>query len=142
MVRVLHIHYYDNLFAEIEVARLESSAEEAAAQCQETIIILQEDRLCLVLGDQTKYIKDSDRTLYSFEIVTKVTPSPIDPRTLSDNEKIDLLNNPDFMLSDEDFQKVPWSISEAYRNLKRLNPDKKEFFLSSSSYRIEEVETN
>lgn len=100
---------------------------------------MREDYIQL-LAQEDKEITDTDRVLYGFEIVTKETPPPIDPRRLSQKEKLDLLFNPDYMLEEDDFQKVTWTISEAFQWLKNLNPDEDEFLLSSSAYRVEKVE--
>lgn len=141
MKRVLYTNYFNQLYAQIEIVRVDASAteEEALACCKDTIIVLRQDHLCLFIGDQIKIIRDSDHDMYSFEFVTKKTPYPIDPRSLN-REKIEaLFENPDYMLTSDDFEKVSWSISEAYQKLRETYPNKKEFLLSSSDYRIEEL---
>ncbi|MEK8210506.1 hypothetical protein NST41_33475 [Paenibacillus sp. FSL L8-0696] len=140
MWRVIHFNYYDDLFVEVVVGEADNcTEEEAAARFQGTIMVLREDYIQL-LAQEGKLITDTDRVLYGFEIVTKETPPPIDPRRLSQKEKLDLLFNPDYMLEEDDFQKVTWTISEAFQWLKNLNPDEDEFLLSSSAYRVEKVE--
>lgn len=75
--------------------------------------------------------------MYSFEIVIRNQPPPINSRTLSHQQILELLEDPAYMLKEEDMRKVPWSISQAYQWLKQSEPSRKEFVLSSSAYRIE-----
>lgn len=141
MKRVLYTNYFNQLFAEIEIVRVDArvTEEEALACCKDIIIVLRKDHLCVFIGEQIKIIRDSDRHQYSFEVVTKKTPPPIDPRYLNRDEIDTLFNNPDYMLTGDDYERVSWTISEAYQKLKTTYPNKMEFLLSSAAYRIEEL---
>ncbi|MET1174566.1 hypothetical protein [Paenibacillus amylolyticus] len=139
MKRVLHTNYYDNLLAEVEVARvaIDVTDQEAANRFENTIIILRTDHIVVLSDFKETIITDGDSELYSFEIVIKNQPPPIDPRTLSHQQILELLEDPAYMLKEEDMRKVPWSISQAYQWLKQNDPSRIEFVLSASAYRVE-----
>ncbi|MNW32181.1 hypothetical protein D3C74_91180 [compost metagenome] len=141
MWRVIHKNYYDDLFAYIEVGKFDDCTDdEAVAKCDFTTIILRKDHICVIRDGDEKIITDVEREMYSFEIIDKEDrPDPIDPRLLSEKEILDLLDNSAYMLEESDFRKVSWTITEAYNNLKSINPEKNEFILDSSAYRVEQT---
>lgn len=139
--RLFNYCYYNDVFVEIVIAEIHSTYDEAERLANGHVtVILKNDSIELFHNDKHSFIQNTDRELYQFEVCTKLLPQPIDPRILTDDQKTQLIDNEEYMCTSDDFENVEWSISEAYEKLKSLYPNKAEFYLSSLSYRIEEIE--
>ncbi|MFT3657254.1 MULTISPECIES: hypothetical protein [Bacillus] len=130
-------NYYEDVYLKVFLGAFnipKDRAEKIAENCQSVTVKKDCIEINFYDGNDKLILSSADRYRYQFRICTKQMPDPVDVTKLSDIEIADLLNNPDYMITEDDLRDEDWSIEEAYYKLCHLYGDRPYFSFSSSSY--------
>ncbi|SFD18638.1 hypothetical protein SAMN04488168_12348 [Bacillus sp. 491mf] len=132
--------YYENIDLNVEVARFKGTEQKAFdfAKNMNVQVLLHENHLEIVINGQSYTLQNLDRKRYQFRICTKnIKPIPLSEiEKMTSHEKLALLQNESYQVTEEDFKNVNWNFTEAYKLLKEAYPHKKVFIFDSLSYSV------
>lgn len=138
---------YDEIAVDIVIKDNAELTEEEAHSIGEDAcdLILTKDGFIVdgIQGEKQYILKDSDKGKYQFSLLTKELPPPIpmeEIEQMSEAEKMALFSEGSpYEVTEEDYEKKDWSISEVYAMLKEKDPNKDVFVWESISYGIDEI---
>ncbi|PEK58833.1 hypothetical protein CN593_29315 [Bacillus pseudomycoides] len=133
--------YFDNIDLDIEVTTIQGTEQDAFdfAENMDLKVFLHENHLEIVLNGQSQIILNSNREKYQFRICTKnIKPIPLsDIEKMTTHEKLALLQNVSYQITENDLEDVNWSFTEVYELLKETRLTKKVFKFDSLAYSVE-----
>lgn len=139
-----HMHY-DNVDITVNVGVMEGTEEEVDefARDMDCEITLHPNYLELVVNGRTSRYGNEDDDSYFFELCTKeITPISLEEiDKMSDAEKLSLFENPAYMITENDMQRMDWTPADAFQFLQEQRPNKTSFTFDSLSYSYKEYQS-